>query len=188
MCWGPYFSQKNLKSENGPTLLLFNKISKKSYIGQRKGPAHGGRRGGCILVCKAACAMYILENILEYESARDPLYSQRYSRIIRRTQRRAPSGPAYPRRVSIPTPFPPAQPQEGQRRVQGAHAGPGQLGQDPTALKQLFSLSHRRDDDRTRHSHRVISKHRSSPLAHTTFTHHRVISNHSSSTPRNISA
>ena len=86
MCWGPYFSQKNLKSENGPTLLLFNKISKKSYIGQRKGPAHGGRRGGCILVCKAACAMYILENILEYESARDPLYSERYSRIIRQGQ------------------------------------------------------------------------------------------------------
>ena len=51
-----------------------------------EGPAHGGRRGGCILVCKAACAMYILENILEYESAWDPLYSERYSRIIRRTQ------------------------------------------------------------------------------------------------------
>ena len=40
MCWGPYFSQKFLESENGSTLLLCNRISKKSYIGQ---DAHGVR-------------------------------------------------------------------------------------------------------------------------------------------------
>ena len=34
-----------------------------------------------ILEKKAGRGIYILENILEYESARDPLYSQRYSRI-----------------------------------------------------------------------------------------------------------
>jgi hypothetical protein len=40
VCWGPYFSQKLLESENGSTLLLCNRISKKSYIGQ---DAHGVR-------------------------------------------------------------------------------------------------------------------------------------------------
>ena len=51
------------------------------YLETRGQPRSRAEESSYILEKKAGRGIYILENILEYESARDPLYSQSYSRI-----------------------------------------------------------------------------------------------------------
>ena len=50
------------------------------YLETRGQPRSRAEESSYILEKKAGRGIYILENIIEYESARDPLYSQRYSR------------------------------------------------------------------------------------------------------------